>query len=197
MLPGTVASGAPVAGPRRARPKLTPVAEIPDQLTLRTNRDREGKRDILFRRVALSAILVLLALGLLNVFGQHPATTTAAASAAELEVYAPERVRAGLYFEARFRVDAIREVEEATLVLDSGWAEGITINTVEPSPVSEASRDGKLVFELGRIPAGQKYVLYLQLQVNPTNVGHRSQDVSIYDGDELLATVERSITIFP
>jgi hypothetical protein len=173
------------------------VAEIPDQLTLKINRDREGRRDILFRRIALSAILVLLALGLLNVFGQHPATTTAAANAAELEVYAPKRVRAGLYFEARFRVDAIREVEEATLVLDSGWAEGITINTVEPSPVSEASRDGKLVFELGRIPAGQKYVLYLQLQVNPTNVGHRSQDVSIYDGDELLATVERSITIFP
>jgi hypothetical protein len=35
------------------------------------------------------------------------------------------------------------------LVLDSGWGEGVTINTIEPSPVGEASRDGKLVFDLG------------------------------------------------
>ncbi len=173
------------------------VSDVPDQLTLKVNRDREGKRDVLFRRIALSSILVLLALGLLNVFGQRPATTSAASSAAKLKVYAPERVRGGLFYEARFTVDALRELEKATLVLDSGWSEGITINTVEPSPVSEASRDGRLVFELGRIPPGEKHVLYLQLQVNPTNVGHRSQNVRLFDGNELLATVERTVTVFP
>jgi hypothetical protein len=173
------------------------VTEVPDELTLKANRDREGKRDVLVRRAIFSAILVLLALGLLNLFGQHPATTTADADAATLEVHAPKRVRGGLFYQARFRVDARRELEEATLVLDPGWAEGITINTVEPSPLGEATRNGDLVFELGRIPAGQKHVLYLQLQVNPTNVGHRSQDVELYDGDELLATVERSVTVFP
>ena len=63
--------------------------------------------------------------------------------------------------------------------------------------IGEASRDGKLVFELGRVRAGQKHVFFLQLQVNPTNVGHRSQDVQLYDGDELLATIDRTITVFP
>jgi hypothetical protein len=145
----------------------------------------------------VSTLAVFLALGLLNLFGQRPSTTTAESAAATLEVYAPERVRGGLFFEARFRIDARREVEEATLVLDSGWAEGITINTVEPSPLGAASRDGTLVYELGRIPAGQKHVFFLQLQVNPTNVGHRSQDVRLFDGDELLATIDRSITVFP
>jgi hypothetical protein len=174
-----------------------PVADVPDELVLNVARDREGKRDIAFRRIAVSILLVFLALGLFNLFGQHPSATTAEAATANLEVYAPERVRGGLYYEARFRVDAIRELQEATLVLDPGWAEGITINTVEPSPVSEASRDGRLVFELGRIPAGQKHVFFLQLQVNPTNVGHRSQDVQLYDGGELLATVDRSVTVFP
>ncbi len=82
-------------------------------------------------------------------------------------------------------------------MLDSGWAEGITINTVEPSPLGAASRDGTLVYQLGRIPAGRKHVFFLQLQVNPTNVGHRSQDVRLFDGDELLATIDRSITVFP
>lgn len=173
------------------------MSDVPDQLTLKVNRDREGKRDVLFRRIALGAILVLLALGLLNVFGQRPATTRADTSAAKLEVNAANRVRGGLYYQARFRVDALRELEKATLVLDSGWSEGTTINTVVPSPVSEASRDGRLVFELGRIPAGQKHVLFLQLQVNPTNVGRRSQNVRLFDGDELLATIERTVTVFP
>ena len=173
------------------------VADVPDQLRLNVARDREGRRDVVVRRGIFSAILVLLALGLLNLFGQHPATTTAEADAATLEVYAPKRVRGGLFYEARFRVDAGRELKEATLVLDPGWAEGITINTVEPSPVGEASRDGKLAFVLGRIPAGRKHVLHVQLQVNPTNVGHRSQNVRLFDGEELLATVERTVTVFP
>ncbi|HZB35471.1 MAG TPA: hypothetical protein VE440_05310 [Gaiellaceae bacterium] len=173
------------------------MADIPDQLVLKVARDREGKRDVAFRTIAVSVLFVFLALGLFNLFGQHPSATTAEAAAASLEVYAPERVRGGLYYEARFRVDAIRELKKATLVLDPGWAEGITINTVEPSPLGEASRDGKLVFELGRIPAGQKHVFFLQLQVNPTNVGHRSQDVQLFDGEELIATVDRSITVFP
>ena len=117
--------------------------------------------------------------------------------AANLKVYAPERVRGGVFYEARFTVEALRELAQATLVLKPGWAEGITINTLVPSPVSEASRDGRLVFELGRIPAGQKHVFFLHLQVNPTNVGHRSQDVQLFDGDELLATAKRTVTVFP
>jgi hypothetical protein len=173
------------------------VSDVPDQLTLKINRDREGKRDVLGRRIALSVLTVVLAAGLLNLFGQRPSTMTAAADAATLEVYAPERVRGGLFYEARFTIDAREQVDEATLVLDPGWVEGITINTVEPAPLGEASRDGKLVFELGRIPPAQKYVFYLQLQVNPTNVGHRSQDVRLFDGDELLAAIDRSITVFP
>ena len=82
-------------------------------------------------------------------------------------------------------------------MLDSGWVEGITINTVEPSPLAEGSRDGRLVFELGHVPARRSYLFFLHLQVNPTNVGHRPQNVALYDEDVHIATVERSITIFP
>ena len=173
------------------------MADVPDQINLKVARDREGRRDVTARRFLVSALVVFLGLGLFNLFGQRPATTTSESDAATLEVYAPKRVRGGLFYEARFRIEARREVKEATLVLDPGWAEGITINTVEPSPLGAASRDGKLVYELGRIPAGQKHVFFLQLQVNPTNVGHRSQDVQLFDGDELLATIDRSITVFP
>jgi hypothetical protein len=136
------------------------------------------------------------ALGLLNVFGQRPATSRAAAPAAELSVYAPERVRSGLYFDARFHVRAIRELEDATLVLDPGWREGMTLNTVEPAPVGEESRDGALALELGRIPGGSEHLLFLQFQVNPTNVGHHSHDVDLYDGEEQLVSIDRTITVW-
>jgi hypothetical protein len=34
---------------------------------------------------------------------------------------------------------------------------------------------------------------WLSLQVNPTNVGHHDQGVSLYDGDVRLAVIHRSI----
>jgi hypothetical protein len=173
------------------------VAEVPDHLTLRHNRDREGAWDLYVRRVAASIILAVVVLGALNAFGQRPKTSTASAPPASLEVYGPTRARAGLYYMARFTIRAREDVAKATLVLDPGWAEAITINTIEPSPIGEGSENGRIVLELGHIPAGQKYVLFMHLQVNPTNVGHRSQDVELRDGDTVLAKVDRTITLFP
>jgi len=136
-------------------------------------------------------------LGLLNAFGQRPATATTEADAATLEVYSPSRVRGGLLFEARFTITARRELKEATLVLGRGWLEGMTVNTIEPSPLGEASRDGDLSLELGHIPAGEKYVLFVQFQVNPTNVGHRKRTVELDDGEERILTYEKAITVYP
>lgn len=173
------------------------MADIPDQLTLKVNRDREGRRDHVVRRVLTSLIGLFVVLGALNAFGQRPRTTSVARPAAQLSVYAPQRVRGGLFYEARFHIRANRELKKATLVLDPGWAEGITINTVEPAPIGEGSEDGKLVFELGHVPANQSYLFFLQLQVNPTNIGRRSQDVELRDGEEHILTIERSVTVFP
>jgi hypothetical protein len=173
------------------------MADTPAFLTLRHNRDRAGRHELRLRRALVLLVYLLLLAGLLNVFGQRPATSKAASAAASLKVYAPDRVRGGLYYEARFTVTARQNVKDAVLVLDSGWAEGITINTIAPAPVGEASRDGKLVFDLGHVRAGTSFILFMQLQVNPTNVGHRSQDVALYDGDRFLTSVDRTITVFP
>src|SRR3954454_16548021 len=173
------------------------MASPPAFLTLRRTRDRVGRREVQTRRALVALVSLLLLAGLLNVFGQRPDTSTAATPAASLQVYAASRARGGLYFEARSTVDARRDLKAATLVLDPVWIEGITINTIEPSPVGEASRDGKLVLTLGHIPAGATYLLFIQAQVNPTNIGHRSQDVALYDGGTFLADVNHEITVFP
>jgi hypothetical protein len=82
-------------------------------------------------------------------------------------------------------------------VLGSNWIEGITINTIEPSPVGAASRNGDLSYDLGHIPAGESYVLYVQEQVNPTNVGRRTQTTELWDGDTHLLTINRPLTVWP
>jgi hypothetical protein len=173
------------------------MADLPEYLTLRHNRDQVGRVEVKVRRVVIGLLSLLLLAGLLNLFGQRPATSQAGTAAASLKVYAADRVRGGVIYEARFTITARQDVKEATLVLDSGWVEGITVNTIEPSPVGEASRDGKLVLTLGHVPRGTSHILFMHLQVNPTNLGHRSQDVALYDGDTFLTSVDRAVTVYP
>jgi hypothetical protein len=173
------------------------MATTPAFLTLRRNRDEVGRREVPIRRALIVLVVLFLLAGLLNVFGQRPQTVYAAGPAASLKLYAPTRVRGGLYYEARFTIDAREDLKNAMLELDPGWIEGTTINTIEPGPIGEASRNGKLLFTLGHIRAGTTYLFFMQLQVNPTNVGRRSQDVALYDGGTLLASIDRTITIFP
>ena len=174
------------------------VASVPDQLTLARHRDLEGREHRPWLRWGLlSALTIFLVLGLANVFGQRPQTDTASAKGVKLEVYSPTKLRGGLFFMSRFTIEAQRELRAATLVLDPGWLEGITLNTVEPAPVGEASRDGRLAFDLGRIRAGTKHVFFLHFQVNPTNVGRRSQNVELTDGEASILKLDRTVTVFP
>ena len=170
----------------------------PEQLTLKRHRDLVGRESRPYvRRILLSLIGLFLLLGLANAFGQRPSTDTATAQGVELEVYSPERLRSGLFFMARFTIRAATEIEAATLVLDPGWLEGITLNTLEPAPVGEANRDGKIALDLGRVPAGTKHVFFLHFQVNPTEIGRRAQDVELHDGETPLLHIDRTVTIFP
>jgi hypothetical protein len=140
---------------------------------------------------------VALVLGLLNTFGQRPATSRAATPAAVLSVYSPSRVRGGLLYTARFHVTARTDLRKAILVLDPGWFEGMQVNSIVPSPVQEGSRNGRVVYDLGHIAKGDSSILWIQFQVNPTNVGHRSQDVELDDGPNVITTVHRTITVYP
>ena len=174
------------------------MSNVPEGLTAERHRDLAGRGwKTVSRRALLGLLAALLVLGLLNVFGQRPESDVGRSSAAALKVYAPKKLRSGLFFEARFSIDARRELDKATLVLDPGWLEGMTLSTLAPAPVAEASRDGKLALELGRIPPGRSHLFFLHFQVNPTNVGRRSQRVELYDGDQRLLAIDRTVNVWP
>ena len=56
----------------------------------------------------------MIVAALLNVFGQRPTNTFAAASAAALTVFAPAALRGGLYYEGRITVEAKSEIAVAS-----------------------------------------------------------------------------------
>jgi hypothetical protein len=174
------------------------MAALPDRLDVARNIDlRSAGFHPVARRLVLVLLGAALVLGLLNTFGQRPSTHRYTSSKADLELYAPTALRSGLFYQARFTIEPHEKLAHAVLVLSPGWAESQTINTIEPGPAAETSRDGSLALTLGEIPAGQKYTLFMQLQVNPTNVGRRSADAVLYDGDARLLTIHRTVTVYP
>jgi len=174
------------------------VADVPEGIALRRHRDLEGRRwHPWLRRGLLGLVGVVLLLALLDVFGQRPSTTRTEAGEATLEISSPHAVRGGLLFQSRFTIRTQQELKNATLVLGPGWLDGFTVNTVEPSPLNEASRDGKLSLELGHLPADAKHVLYVEYQVNPTTVGRKTQTVELDDGSAQILSTHQTMTVFP
>jgi hypothetical protein len=170
----------------------------PEAIDLARDRDLRGRdKGLWIRRALLTLIALVPLLALFNVFGQRPTTAKATAPAATLSVYAPTKLRGGLLWEARFHITAHQELKNAILRLGTGWAEGMSINTIEPGPTGEASHNGELEFTLGHIPQNDSFILYMQFQVNPTNVGHRSRSTTLFDGDTEVAAVHQKVTVFP
>jgi hypothetical protein len=174
------------------------VATAPQALTLETNRDRKNWwQSVWIRRALLVLPTLLVLVGLSNRFGQRPSSTAVTGGAAKLTVVAPTHGRSGLIYAARFRIDAIKELKHATLLLDGGWADGYTVNGQAPQPITQGSSNGKLNVGFGHIPAGRQVTFWLSLQINPTTIGVHRQNVWLYDGNKLVAEVKRNIRIFP
>jgi hypothetical protein len=172
----------------------------PDYIDLGRHRDRQPPTyQRWFPNIVFGLISLVPLLALLNVFGQGPAVQRAENpnGVATLELSAPKAVRSGLLFQARFDIRAHREIKDAVLVLDSGWLESMTMNTLAPSPANETSRNGSIAFDIGAIPAGKLWRQYVDFQVNPVNAGSQSQGVTLYDGNVPLLHMNRKMMVWP
>ena len=110
---------------------------------------------------------------------------------------APSTVREGVLFQSRFEIRATRPIDHPRIVLADGWVEGIQVNSIEPSPVGEASRGGRVVLSDDALKRGDRLRVWLQFQVNPTNVGHRSYGVELDDAERPVTRIARKITVLP
>ena len=148
-------------------------------------------------QLGIALVAAFLIVGLANVFGQKVETTSATSAVADLGVDAPTAVRSGLVYEVQFTVSAHRDLEEPTLVLDNGWFDGFTINTMSPDTKDWVQRDGRNVLSYDAVPSGAELVVRLQYQVNPTTMGTKDQGVVLEDGGEPILALDHEMTIFP
>jgi hypothetical protein len=174
------------------------VTTLPDLLDRKQHVDVEERGlEQWLTRVGIALFAAFLVVGLLNIFGQKVETASATSAAADLEVKAPSAVRSGLIYEVQFTVAAHRRLEEPTLVLDSGWFDGFTINTMSPDTKDWVMRDGRNILSYDPVPADTELVVRLQYQVNPTTFGNREQGVALEDGDTPIVTLDHETTVFP
>jgi hypothetical protein len=174
------------------------VTALPDRLDRKRHVELENRHfETWLPRVGVVVFAVFLAFGLASVFGQKVETTTAEAASADLEVKAPNAARPGLVYEVQFTITAKEALAQPALVLDSGWFDGFTINTMSPDQTSWIQRDGRNVLSYPSIAAGDELVVRFQYSVNPTTFGRRSHRVVLQDGGSPIASVDHDLTVFP
>jgi hypothetical protein len=149
------------------------------------------------RRTILGVFAALALLALANLFGQHPDSSQANAPFASLQVQSPTRLRGGLIFQTRITVHARTPIAHPTLVLDRGWFESMSVNSIVPDPVSQSSDDGTVRMTLNPLAAGHSTTVWIYFQANPTNIGHRSENVVLEGAHGRRLAIHRSVTVFP
>ncbi len=175
------------------------MSDLPAEIDLDRHRDFDGRRAGQWLRRGFITLLFLFVLAALaNVFGQAAATDTASGAGGTLSVKAPSRVRGGLTYQGEFAIHAIKALGAPTLVLDRGWVDQTTLNTVQPEPagsITDAAGDLKLRFS--PLAPGQSLVVYIQFQANPINVGSHDASVALDDGARPIASISRTQFDFP
>jgi hypothetical protein len=174
------------------------VKDSPKSLDRRLDLELRGRgRHALYRRLALAILGLIVVAALLNAFGQESTTTIAEGQKATLSIDAPARLRGGLLFQARFEIEARQSLTKPKLVLSSGWLDSMTLNTVAPTPLGENSGPDGLSMAFEELPAGHRLIVWTNWQVNPTNVGRRSEDTTLFDGSTPIASANRTVSVFP
>jgi hypothetical protein len=168
-----------------------------DLFTSVDDRPRGRRFGLAMRRFWIALFALIAAAALAGLIGQRPVHSEAAAPQARLTLQAPEVVRGGLFFQSRIDVRALADIEHPRLVLDEGWLEGMQVNSIEPAAESESSRDGRLVLSYGALAPGDLLRIYLQFEVDPTNVGDRSYGLELDDEERPIARIDRQIRVLP
>ena len=172
---------------------------LPAEIDLGRHRDFEGRgAGQWLRRGFLTLLVLVLVAALANAFGQAAATDTASGAAGRLSVKAPSRVRGGLSYQGEFVIDAKEALAAPTLVLDRGWVDQTTVNTIQPEPAgSTTDAEGNLKLRFPSLGAGRTLVVYVEFQANPIDVGSHEAGVALFDGARPVASISRTQLDFP
>ena len=139
---------------------------------------------------------VVLALALTGLLGRE-ADRRAEADGVRLAVHTSEIIRNGEFFEMRIGVEADPSIGELVIGVDEALWEDMTVNTMIPAATDEESVDGEFRFTFAPLEAGTRFVLKVDLQVNPDIIGGNDGTITVYDGEQEVAATGVDITVLP
>jgi|tagenome__1003787_1003787.scaffolds.fasta_scaffold20895190_2 hypothetical protein len=174
-------------------------SDVPSGLALERHRDWQGRgRYVWVKRVITGVLVVFVAAALLNVFGQRTVASTVQAPSATLTMTTPHAVRLGLIYQTRIDITAHRTLRHPVLTLSPGWFDGSTLNSTEPSPLSEASSGSGVAFGYARLAAGRTMSVFMEWSANPTAPAwRRAQEIRLLDGRTPILQHTIHVTVFP
>ena len=143
--------------------------------------------------MVFGAVMVLGVSGLLG----REAEWRAEANGVRLDVHTSEIIRNGEFFEMRVTVESDKPLTELVIGVDEAVWTDMTVNTMIPGATDEASADGEFRFTFAELLANTPFLLKVDLQVNPDIVAGNDGAVTVYDGEEPMATTDISITVLP
>jgi hypothetical protein len=143
--------------------------------------------------VVLSLVVIVALLG----FAGREETVGASGGGVRLEWHAPTVIRSGEFLEMRIRLDASQAIARPVLGVDASVWEDLTINTFIPAATDESSGDGEFRFEFAPLAAGSTLLVKVDAQINPDILGGNAGTVTVYDGQEALASLPIRIEVLP
>jgi len=146
--------------------------------------------------LSLVVFAVVMLLGLTGVLGRE-GDWHASANGVSLAVHASEIVRNGEFFEMRISVESEDPIAELVIGVEESLWEDLTVNTMIPAAADEASANGEFRFTFAELEPGTPFLLKVDAQVNPDIVAGNDGAVTVYDGDEPMATTDVTITVLP
>ena len=149
------------------------------------------------RRVVMCLLAVLPVIALVGLIGQRQSTSALSAPAATFRLTAPKTVRGGIFYQARVQVIARQDLKFPSLVLDDGWVEGMQVNSITPQPPNENPLNGKVQLGYGELPADHQLHVWFEFEVNPTTVGRHSFGITLLNGNQPVARIQRTIRVLP
>lgn len=147
---------------------------------------------------AVLTLGLLLTAALAGAFGGQPhPTQTITTSSAEITLELPERIRNGMFFEMRAKVETKRPFSDLTIAVSSTYWRDLTINSMIPGPAKETAENGLYQFSYGPVDADQTLTIKIDGQINPPLFAGTEGDILLMDRDAVIATIPVKMVVLP
>lgn len=155
---------------------------------------RGGLRRLL-KALVIGLPLLAALLGYLG--GGAPSVFRAASPRAALTVETPGILRGGNWFETRMIVEPRVDVADLAIAVDQRLWRRMSVDTLIPDPESVEATDGRYTYRFGPLRAGERLVVKIDGQIQPTGPRRLQGRVSARDGERVLASAPVSVVVLP